>query len=106
MFLFALLTLTVHKTQLLLISEEQSSKKGVGYVIHTWCMSTKQKIVHGRGPYDINLVTDDVCRLLVMFARLSFPSITYAQQRMRQQQQQQQQQNDNNKFTSSLHTFT
>ena len=51
------MALTVHKTQWVMIRDRGTNQyKRDGYVIHPKCVSTKQKIVQGRGPSNINLV--------------------------------------------------
>ena len=56
-----------HKTQQLFTPYgETNQQKLVGYVIYGQCMSAKQKILHGRGPSNLNLgifvCSFDVCR--------------------------------------------
>ena len=65
-FLFDFLALTVHKTQQLFTPYwGTNQQKRTSYVTHALCMNAKQKIVHGRGPSNINLgifvCSFDVC---------------------------------------------
>ena len=56
MFLFAFMALTVHKTQWVMIRDRGTKQyKRGGYVIHPKCVSTKQQIVHDRGPNVSNI---------------------------------------------------
>ena len=65
---FAFLALTVQKTRWVVISARATNQqKRDGYEIQPKCVSTKQKIVYGRGSSNINLVifvcSFEVCRV-------------------------------------------
>ena len=61
------MALTVQETQQLFTTDlGANQQKRFGNVIHVYCMNAKQKIVHGRGPSNINLgifvCSFDACR--------------------------------------------
>ena len=77
MLLFSFIALTVHKTQQLFTTDRGTNQqKCFGYVTHAQCMNAKQKIVQGRGPFNVNLRIF-VCSFDVCWASQPFPSINY-----------------------------